>query len=226
MSLELFQTCLSKLPREAELDFGGMCEPFINPDCGRMIRLALERGNPVTVFTTTQGMTRDDVETLKLVPANRISLHLPDDSGRMNLEVTDRYLETLKECARPGCHFSFFGKINHRVAALFGWSTEVIGSWPSSRAGNVAELAGRVAPGPIRCQRGVSMKRNVLLPSGDVVLCCMDYALKHVLGNLVNQNYADLHRSPEYLRVIAGQLDPSMDILCRTCELAESRVEL
>jgi len=26
--------------------------------------------------------------------------------------------------------------------------------------------------------------RNVLLPNGDVVLCCMDYGLDHILGNL------------------------------------------
>ena len=33
---------------------------------------------------------------------------------------------------------------------------------------------------------------NVLLPNGDVSLCCMDYGLEHIIGNLYEQSYEDI----------------------------------
>jgi hypothetical protein len=47
--------------------------------------------------------------------------------------------------------------------------------------------------------------QNVVLPNGDVYLCCMDWALKHKLGNLLETNFNDLHRETHY-------------DLCRKCE--------
>ena len=36
------------------------------------------------------------------------------------------------------------------------------------------------------------------LPNGDVLLCCVDYAMKHVLGNLREQDYASLFEGEQY----------------------------
>ena len=33
---------------------------------------------------------------------------------------------------------------------------------------------------------------NVMLPNGDVSLCCMDYGLEHILGNLFEQSYDEI----------------------------------
>ncbi|MER9007171.1 SPASM domain-containing protein [Mesorhizobium sp. M0862] len=38
--------------------------------------------------------------------------------------------------------------------------------------------------------------RNVLLPNGDVTLCCTDFERRHVLGNLLRDEYADLFEGP------------------------------
>jgi hypothetical protein len=62
------------------------------------------------------------------------------------------------------------------------------------------------------------MRQNVLLPNGDVTLCCMDYGLQHLLGNLVSGDYDALLRSDEFLRVRKGLKDESEEILCRYCE--------
>jgi hypothetical protein len=53
---------------------------------------------------------------------------------------------------------------------------------------------------------------NVLLPNGDVSLCCMDYGLKYVLGNLYNQEYNDIIPEPN---TTFG--------LCRYCENGTTR---
>lgn len=55
------------------------------------------------------------------------------------------------------------------------------------------------------CSRSPKFKQNVVLPNGDVYLCCMDYGLKHKLGNLLEQNFNELDRSGMYE-------------LCKTCE--------
>ena len=43
------------------------------------------------------------------------------------------------------------------------------------------------------CVRG--LQQNVLLPNGDVLLCCMDWGMKHVLGNLLTGDYSNLFAS-------------------------------
>jgi hypothetical protein len=48
---------------------------------------------------------------------------------------------------------------------------------------------------------------NVVLPNGDVSLCCMDYGLKHIIGNIYEQEYDDIIPPPF-----------SCFKLCQTCE--------
>jgi hypothetical protein len=92
---------------------------------------------------------------------------------------------------------------------------------PHTRAGN-RKLAGRELPirkrGRIECGR--LARQSVLLPNGDVALCCMDYGLQHVLGNLLSGDYESLFRSDEFLRVRKGLKDGAEEILCRYCAFA------
>ncbi len=37
-----------------------------------------------------------------------------------------------------------------------------------------------------------NLYHSVLLPNGDVTLCCMDYSLSEILGNLYTQEYDDI----------------------------------
>ena len=63
-----------------------------------------------------------------------------------------------------------------------------------TRAGNkVLTKAPERRRGGIHCSR--KFKQSVLLPNGDVLLCCMDYGMKHVLGNLLKSEYTSLFRS-------------------------------
>ena len=74
--------------------------------------------------------------------------------------------------------------------------------------------------GKLRCDR---IYQNVLLPNGDVVLCCMDWSAEYVLGNLKRDQFEDLYRSETFRRVLRGLKDPSVDILCRTCHCRSIR---
>lgn len=65
------------------------------------------------------------------------------------------------------------------------------------RAGNLDDEALRSATcmhEPIYCGRASAYNHNVLLPNGNVVLCCMDFDMQRVLGNLKRQSYEEICR--------------------------------
>jgi hypothetical protein len=67
---------------------------------------------------------------------------------------------------------------------------------PNSRAGNLYAEVRHDYQGV--CRRSIDHRVNVMLPNGDVYLCCCDYGLKHKLGNLLMTNYNDLSRAETY----------------------------
>jgi MoaA/NifB/PqqE/SkfB family radical SAM enzyme len=78
---------------------------------------------------------------------------------------------------------------------------------PISRASNLFDTP---AKENVKCSRNDFYKQNVMLPNGDVVLCCMDYGLKHKLGNLLETNFNGLKREDSYE-------------LCQKCEVSKYR---
>jgi radical SAM protein with 4Fe4S-binding SPASM domain len=83
-----------------------------------------------------------------------------------------------------------------------------------SRAGSLFETEEK--KGEIRCSiTGDSFDHNVVLPNGDVYICCMDYGLKHKIGNLLTTHYDHLERDS-----LRGLMKKG-NIICRYCELSE-----
>jgi len=76
---------------------------------------------------------------------------------------------------------------------------------PISRGGNLWDIPAK--KGELLCTRSATYEQNVMLPNGDVYLCCMDWSLKHKLGNIFTTNFDNLKRKKQYK-------------LCQTCEKA------
>lgn len=59
-----------------------------------------------------------------------------------------------------------------------------------------------------------------MLPNGDVVLCCMDYNLKHVIGNLLTQTYKQVMEGEKLAEIIKiNETDGfSKCSICKACE--------
>ena len=65
------------------------------------------------------------------------------------------------------------------------------------------------------------MNNNILLPDGTVVLCCMDYGLKHILGNILTDTFEEIMDGEEMRKVKEGMNgNETLDILCRNCSYA------
>ena len=123
------------------------------------------------------------------------------------------------------------GKVDDKILDLNLWSEDEIHipqMW--SRAGNLRgeamvkpelrRVAGRVSDAAkfneenykdveLTCGCIEDLYHNILLPNGDISLCCMDYGLDHITGNLYEQSFEDA--IPENNQCFD---------LCRKCENA------
>ncbi len=227
MSLDTFKRCLDKVPKEVRIDFSGMAEPWLNPVCTEMVVHAHDAGFSLAVYTTLVGMNLVDIDALTKIPFRVFEVHLPDQDSYTNIKVTGEYLEKLKKISNSnisGLGYMTIGKVHPAVKEVV---SEKVKEHPIiDRAGNVKEIEGVQSnerlKGIIRCiSCGKLLNHNVMLPNGDIILCCMDYGLKHVLGNLLEVDYEKLFHTSGY-RLLQRKLnDDSLDILCRYCHNAK-----
>lgn len=222
MRLSTFVMCLSSVPRQVEIIFAGMAEPWLNPHCTDMVMTAVDFGYRVGVYSTLSGLQPEHVDSLSTVPFLHFCIHLPDSDGRMKLQITPDYLRTLELCAKhiPNRNFVVYGKLHPDVKAIVG---DIPDSTPGliSRASNLPTLAIKPKTGRLKCSAcGPNLDHNVLLPNGDVALCCMDYGLDHIIGNLVTMDYTELFRTKAYLDTMRALEDETIPSRCRQCEIS------
>ena len=214
LDFEDFKRAIDKVPTGTRIDFSGMCEPFANKRCADMILYAADKGYPLALYTTLQGATMDDWERLKDVRYEVVTIHLPDAEGRSHFVITEEYLAVLKlwECDNYSCH----GWVDERV---FGYlKPRNLITFMHDRAGNVECRPHRNidTEKPLTCMTsGKAMDHNVLLPDGTVIMCCMDYGMTGVFGNLFKQSYMDVIASPAACEM-RGTLERGESI-CRHC---------
>ena len=65
-------------PKDISIIFSGFTEPYLNPECSKMIEYASDCGYTIQVFSTLVGMTLEDVDILNKVKLFRLTIHLPD----------------------------------------------------------------------------------------------------------------------------------------------------
>ena len=147
----------------------------------------------------------------------------------MNLVINDEYLSLLADLVGAGIitNLHFHGNVVH--PAVGAWlrqhDVDIEKHRIHDRAGNLnikktkartsRQIQKATRPnGKLRCHR---IYQNILLPNGDVVLCCMDWSAEYVLGNLKRDRFEDLYRSETFQRVLRGLKRPGNDLMCRRC---------
>lgn len=235
MTLDILEKCLDKLPKEAGIIFGGMVEPFLNNDCGEMLKLACSTGRKVDLYTTLVGTSMQDIELISELPINYICLHVADEKGYANIPITDEYYNKVtylinkKRSNGKALVNSCSAQTtpDKKVAEICDGKYDILTTM-CDRAGNLEDenlYKRQCLSGKITCSMcGDKLNRNILLPDGTVTLCCMDFGVKHVLGNLLENTYDEIMDGTEINMIKKGlDGDISKDILCRTCSCANLR---
>lgn len=243
MSLEDFKTIVDKLPSNVRLDFSGQAEPWVNPACTDMVEYALSKGFQIGIFTTLYNWDEPTVQRmgdLLFAYANQIEIvkvHFPDDQDNMRgwrpsaeweyayvviltiLELTGIYCEAMT-MSDNGVHPAV--KNLPGVGVTHDWSSSAhdrAGTLPLKQVeGQPIKFTPRHTH-PVKCGKTDLYNQGVLLPNGEVLLCCMDYQKKHVMGNLLKHDYQNLFTNPEIIRLKQINALPyySQESLCKSC---------
>ena len=229
MNIDEFRGYVSKLPKGCVIDFSGFVEPFLAKDGLEMVKYAYESGHDVRLFTTLQGLSLAQFHEIEDIPFRLVVLHLPDQKGYAHIPITEEYLQLLgyvvRKKKKDGSSFVDFAncQCEPHPKAVEVIDHQVMITWDMiDRAGNLDDEALRSATckhEPIYCGRASAYNHNVLLPNGDVVLCCMDFGMQRVLGNLKRQSYEEIMQG-EALRSVVRENGGEGDALCRKCTYA------
>jgi hypothetical protein len=249
LSLENFKLVLSKVPDYVRIDFSGMAEPWANPDATAMLAHALESGFNVAIYTTMYGITKEDADAIvALIKRHRnqveiLCLHLPDQNGNMrgfkNSPEYQSVFKTFVALANSGILRKFEAMTMDKGGSVDPHLRNVMRSLPAwsghTRAGSLDKTALGDQPieveprhtSPVTCSYTPFYDHNVMLPNGDVVLCCMDYSVKHKIGNLIEGDYFSLFASKGMAELHAENTKAgfSTKSICKSCSRAQ-RYEL
>lgn len=223
LSFTDFKTVVSKIAVGGWIIFNGMSEPFLNTKCIDMLQYASDNGYNISMATTLVGLHKSDLYKLKDIKFRGFILHIPDKENNSKFQITEEYLHILKwvcghiHITGISCH----GEIHPDVEKLVS-NTVPFFNKMESRAGNLSFVSSpQYKNGRVICSAGKWHTGWIpeMLPDGRVVLCCNDYGMKHVLGNLIKQDWNDIVHGDEFQKILSGWDNDSQDILCRKCEL-------
>lgn len=230
MTLETFKTILKKVKKGGGVSFSGMVEPFKNPDCAEMIRFAADNGYRISLFTTLMGATVDDIKKIESINFSAVTLHIPDEERNSKFAIDDSYFETLEYFQKKinidyySCHGTVSTQIHNKLI-----KDKFIASKMANRAGNLKNeglvSCDKYSVTPLVCNSGSVLKHYghtfVVLPNGTLLLCCMDYGLQHIVGNLVEDSVEQILGGSEINRVSKGMLYSAERVLCHSCSSAK-----
>jgi radical SAM protein with 4Fe4S-binding SPASM domain len=204
LTLDSFKLILNNINKNVLLNFAGFAENFYNPYLIDMMAYSNEMGYEIGLYTTMRGFTLKKLNEMKKnnIRFSFVYFHEYDGIGFDKNVFDDMVLSFLREI-KPDDYI-----------------IETINT-PSSRASNNKNYNIEYRKNPLFCnfhRQSLLYFENTLVPNGDVYICCMDFALKHKIGNLLEHGYDSVEFNNERKLIQDLQLSEDSDLLCRKCE--------
>jgi radical SAM protein with 4Fe4S-binding SPASM domain len=234
MSMATFTTVLSKLPKTVRIVFAGYTEPWANNLCNDFVELALTQGFDIGIYTTLYNINPDQCDRLiDLIEQYRSQIkdfwvHLPDQNKNMiGFRYSHDFEYTFNRISKiRGINYMTMDS-ESRISPEIKTNIKPANWYLHTRANNlnIENINNQPVNEPpryefiVECTRNKDYHANVLLPNGDIILCCMDYGLKHQLGNLLTQSYDDILNGAEIQKIhkLNNQLGFTQETLCKSC---------
>ena len=165
------------------------------------------------------GMKKSDLLEMEKIKFFSLQFHLPSGNWKERIgrkkksnSITEEYMKKIEwilnsKLNKKGfhCHGELHGEIKERFGNLEG---KLQRSGVQNRACNLG--FGKISKKGNWCDR---VWRNVLLPNGEIQLCCQDYSLEERLGNLLEMEYGELHKTKKFTDYIMKGKAP----MCQRC---------
>ena len=179
-----------------------------------MLRVTRDFRLKARLLTTLVGLKSKDVETLTGCNPHYVRFHLPDTTQfQFNDDHWIALHKLFMEAKIPADYeYLALGPITSKMQdylksiGVSDWTKQEL----VSRAGLLEERP--VIQGDVYCSYN-RWHYNVMLPNGDVYVCCMDFGLQHPLGNIFDQPYDEIYDAAEKLR-----LANHSSMICAKCE--------
>lgn len=230
MSFEDYKKCLSHMPKGATINFAGFVEPFFHENGVDMIEYAFEQGFSVELFTTFNGLSYADFQRIKTLPFSLVVLHTPDKMNYAKITINEEYIKIVDEaldlCKPNGLPFIDSANCQSEPSEEFNVIAKnrvLVTSQLHDRAGNLEGegfIRCKYREGALICGKTRGMDHWVALPDGTVVLCCMDFGMDHVIGNIIENTYDELIEGDAY-KEIRNRMINNGELICRKCFLSQ-----
>jgi hypothetical protein len=220
-----FKIIEKKIPKQIEIVFCGMCEPFQNPACTDMILYAYKQCHVVSIFTTLAGLSLSNAKRIIThIPINknrfRFSVHLPSQERMEHIPITRQYIDVLKYLlnTKADITYHYHGKkIHHMLTDIFAKSSYIPEyAQLHNRAGYI-HMSNIRSPKRLRGTIGCNCWGHIILPDGTVLLCPNDYKMQYILGDLLTSDYTTIQHNSIVQRIQKGFNNEAMHTLCRYC---------
>jgi radical SAM protein with 4Fe4S-binding SPASM domain len=200
MNIDDFINILKNVPKTVQIDFTGFSEPFFNKDSYEMMRYSMINGYRTVLYTTLKGLDEKYLHLLSGLRFTDLVYHIYPGIDLIKFEEKKQlFTKYVHEPSRIAIFNPEHGEVNTHV-----WSRGGINWDVDPKKGKFdCVFAGKL------------FDHNVVLPNGDVYLCCQDYGLKHKIGNLYETHYDNLDR--QSIIELSNQEDS--DVICRKCEI-------
>lgn len=238
INFEDYKKYISSVPKNVYIVYAGFCEPLLYKDFENVVKYSYENGYKMLCATTLPTHNKNNIEIFlnEKYWVGR-TVHLLDNTMNPKAFDTSLYFSNLEKYFEQISKktnfyqehtFSFLGgELNLDIEILlkkYDLYERFKKITPYQRIDakvkNKNILIPSYKPGRIFCSENF-YKKQLLVPGGDVVMCCMDVQKKHILGNLGVDSYKDLYNSKEYRKIMCGFNNDSIDTICRRCIYAK-----
>lgn len=236
LTLDNCKRYLESVPKDMIISLAGFSEPFASDEIVDIYRWLKSEGRPVDINTTLYNVDKKVLKDIIDIGVGFFQLHVPDKNNYTNIQIDKEYTNKLRYVLRhlnkENSHLviTCLGEIHPEIERIIdkyrdNISAENIGHiYINDRAGlvtNGTAYKSQYIHGKVYCCKTVkSLNYTVLLPDGNLVLCCMDFGLNNILGNLRFNTYEEIMNG-EKANEIRRLMDiEGVDLICRHCEFA------
>ena len=226
MTLEDAKRYFSKIPRPAEIFFGGHSDPMRAPEIYDIVKYLREEGVFVYMLTTLHKVDKSVVRKVFSLPNVHARIHMVDSNGytgmKLSPELIKNYEIAIKLINRNGgkvygcCWGDLPIELEH-LRNAFETPIDMNMQTLCDFGGNIKHKWAKpyYIAGPIKCRRNHTCMH--LLPDGRLSVCETDWALNHIIGDLNENTYEEIVNGDAYKRYKEILLSQDEDCVCRHC---------